>query len=169
MEVCVDCVESAWQAYEGKANRLELCSSLLSGGLTPTPGLLKKVRTLVSIPVHVMLRNREGDFNYSLDELEIMKHDAENLKNVGVDGFVFGALKVDGSVNQEAYDFMFETLKGFPVTFHRAFDMSANLHESLEDIISLGCERVLTSGGKPSAHEGNIYKIIYFLMKIKIP
>lgn len=156
MEACVDCIESAVEAHAGGAVRLELCSALKCGGLTPTPGLLRSVKKLVDIPVYVMLRNRDGDFNYTDADLEVMKSDAEDLTANGADGFVFGALKQDGSVDVRACKFISNVCRSFPMTFHRAIDVSQNVTESLESIISLGFKRVLTSGGFKTALEGNL-------------
>ena len=154
MEVCVDCVESAVEANAGGASRLELCSSLTSGGLTPTLGLLNAVKKLINIPVFVMIRNREGDFNYSNNDLEVMKNDAKSLLECGVDGVVFGALNKDGTVDVEACKSLVDVCAPLPMTFHRAVDASKNLHESIQRIISLGFKRVLTSGGKHNASKG---------------
>jgi len=150
----VDNIESASNAFTGGAIRIELCSSLALGGLTPSIGFLKTVKQLVSIPVFVMIRPRDGDFLYTDLELQIMRQDIESLKASGADGFVFGLLNSDGSVDKKRTKELVDICRPLPVTFHRAIDVSRDVLESLEDVISVGCERVLTSGGKPTACEG---------------
>ncbi|KAM9808863.1 copper homeostasis protein cutC homolog [Syngnathus typhle] len=154
MEVCVDSVESAVNAERGGAGRLELCCSLMEGGLTPSLGLLQIVKTLVKIPVYVMIRPRGGDFLYSDWEVEMMMKDVEVMKNHGADGFVLGALTEDGQVDtQLCMDFL-AAARPLPVTFHRAFDMVCDETVALETLVSLGFQRVLTSGCENSALEG---------------
>lgn len=118
-EACVDSLESARNAYKGGAHRLELCSSLSLGGLTPTIGLVKAVKTYVNIPAFAMIRPRDGDFVYDEDELTVMEEDVKGLKERGVDGFVFGVLKSDGSVDQEACHRLLRLAEPLPCTFHR--------------------------------------------------
>ncbi|KAM9364575.1 copper homeostasis protein cutC homolog isoform 2-T2 [Pholidichthys leucotaenia] len=142
MEVCVDSVESAVNAERGGACRLELCSSLLEGGLTPSLGLLQVVKQHVRIPVYVMIRPRGGDFLYSDQEVEVMRKDIELVKSQGADGLVLGALTEDGRVDAEL---CMELL---------AFDMVHDPSVALEALISLGFQRVLTSGCDSSALEG---------------
>ncbi|KAL4641039.1 hypothetical protein GN956_G11781 [Arapaima gigas] len=154
MEVCVDSVESAINAERGGAGRLELCSSLLEGGITPSVGLLQVVKQYVRIPVYCMVRPRGGDFLYSDREVEVMKTDIELMKNHGADGLVLGALTEDGRVDTELCVELQATCRPLPVTFHRAFDMVHDPVVALETLISLGFERVLTSGCDSSALEG---------------
>ncbi|XP_046384577.1 copper homeostasis protein cutC homolog [Ischnura elegans] len=154
MEVCIDCVESAVNAFRGGAARIELCSALSEGGLTPTPGLLRQVKALVNIPLFVMIRPRRGDFYYSDDEGNVMLQDLMVLKECGADGFVFGALEHDGSVNRSLCGKLVDLASPLPCTFHRAFDVSKDAVESLESLISLGFKRLLTSGQCNSALEG---------------
>ncbi|CAI5654082.1 unnamed protein product [Oreochromis niloticus] len=146
MEVCVDSVESAVNAERGGAGRLELCSSLLEGGLTPSLGLLHVVKQYVKIPIYVMIRPRGGDFLYSDLEVEVMRKDIELMKSQGADGLVLGALTEDGRVDAELCMELLAAARPLPVTFHRAV--------ALEALISLGFERVLTSGCDSSALEG---------------
>ncbi|KAJ9590926.1 hypothetical protein L9F63_016024 [Diploptera punctata] len=155
MEVCVDSVESALNAYHGGASRLELCAALSEGGLTPTPGLLRIVKSIVTIPVFVMLRLRAGgDFVYTQQEIEVMKNDATVLKDWGADGFVFGALTPSGSVDEKACREIMNIVSPMPITFHRAFDVCIDVHEALPVIIKLGFSRILTSGQELSAEKG---------------
>ncbi|KAL3972082.1 interferon, gamma-inducible protein 30 [Sarotherodon galilaeus] len=154
MEVCVDSVESAVNAERGGAGRLELCSSLLEGGLTPSLGLLHVVKQYVKIPIYVMIRPRGGDFLYSDLEVEVMRKDIELMKSQGADGLVLGALTEDGRVDAELCMELLAAARPLPVTFHRAFDMVHDPAVALEALISLGFERVLTSGCDSSALEG---------------
>ncbi|KAM8852030.1 copper homeostasis protein cutC homolog [Synchiropus picturatus] len=154
MEVCVDSVESAVNAERGGAGRLELCSSLSEGGLTPSLGLLQIVKRYVKIPVYVMIRPRGGDFLYSDQEVEVMKKDLELMKAHGADGLVLGALTEDGRVDAELCMDFLAAARPLPVTFHRAFDMVHDASLALETLISLGFQRVLTSGCDSSALEG---------------
>ncbi|XP_029109697.1 copper homeostasis protein cutC homolog isoform X2 [Scleropages formosus] len=154
MEVCVDSVESAINAERGGAGRLELCSSLLEGGITPSVGLLHVVKQYVRIPVYCMIRPRGGDFLYTDREVEVMKTDIELIKSHGADGLVLGALTEDGRVDTELCVELLAACRPLPVTFHRAFDMVHDPVVALETLISLGFERVLTSGCDSSALEG---------------
>ena len=152
----MDCLVSALNAHKGGATRLELCGNLLLGGTTPTVGLLKLVKERVKdIPVFVMIRPRAGDFCYSDEELEVMKQDIVALKEVGADGFVFGVLTPDGSVDKDRCSELISITKPqHTVTFHRAFDVTRNPIKELETLISLGFTRVLTSGQAKTALEG---------------
>ncbi|XP_043111759.1 copper homeostasis protein cutC homolog [Puntigrus tetrazona] len=154
MEVCVDSVESAISAERGGAARVELCCSLLEGGLTPSSGLLQVVKENVRIPVYAMIRPRAGDFLYSDWEVEVMKRDIEQMKIHRADGLVFGALTEDGRVDTELCMELLAASRPLPVTFHRAFDMVHDPAVALEALISLGFERILTSGCDSSALEG---------------
>lgn len=155
MEVCVDSVDSAVNACRGGAKRIELCASLAEGGTTPSVGMLRVVKSLAKkVPVFVMIRPRPGDFLYSEYEMDVMKTDLKILKENGADGFVFGVLQKDGSIDKERCQELVDQSRPLPVTFHRAIDVTQNILQSLEDVISLGCERVLTSGGEATALEG---------------
>lgn len=119
-EVCVDSVESARNAESGGADRLELCSALSLGGLTPSIGLVQAVRRSVKLPVFVMVRPREGDFVYDDDELAVMERDIRSIKEqLDVDGFVFGVLHDDATVHREACARLLEAARPLPCTFHR--------------------------------------------------
>lgn len=154
MEVCVDSLESALNAVQGGATRLELCSSLNEGGLTPSIGLVKIVKKQVDVPVFAMVRPRSGDFVYSTSEVEVMKADIEILKKFDVDGLVFGVLRRDGAVNVELLEELIGLALPLPVTFHRAFDFVPDPLEALNTIIKANCKRILTSGGHSTALEG---------------
>ncbi|XP_072413301.1 copper homeostasis protein cutC homolog [Chiloscyllium punctatum] len=154
MEVCADSVESAINAERGGACRIELCSSLMEGGITPSIGLLQLVKQYVRIPVFAMIRPRGGDFLYSDSEIEVMKADIKMVKANGADGTVFGVLTEDGRVNTEVCMDLIAESRPLSVTFHRAFDMVRDPMISLECLISLGFERVLTSGCDSTALEG---------------
>lgn len=154
LEVCVDSVESAAAAEQGGAHRVELCSSLFDGGVTPSAGLIATVRQKISIGLHVMIRPRGGDFCYSDDEFQIMQHDILMAKQLGADGVVLGILDLDGRVDVSRTKQLVDLAAPMRVTYHRAFDMSSDLFASLSDLRTTGAHCVLTSGGKPSAAEG---------------
>jgi len=154
IEVCVDTVESAIAAQLGGADRVELCASLLEGGVTPSAGAIELARKSLSIPIQVMIRPRGGDFLYSHVDFETMKRDLEVAKRLGADGVVLGILTADGEVDRERTRELIESARPLAVTFHRAFDMTRDPYQAMEDLIELGVDRVLTSGQAASAAEG---------------
>jgi copper homeostasis protein len=154
LEVCVDSVESAVAAARGGAHRVELCSAVYNGGVTPSAGLIATVREAISIPLHVMIRPRDSDFCYSEDEFQVMQRDILMAKQLRADAVVFGILDVEGQIDTARTKELAELAAPLPVTFHRAFDMSSDLLTSLRDLQAIGIARVLTSGGKQTAIEG---------------
>ncbi|CAK9809311.1 Copper homeostasis protein cutC homolog [Anthophora quadrimaculata] len=154
MEICIDSVESARNAIEGGATRLEVCSVLTEGGLTPTFGFLQKIKNLSPVPIYAMLRARPGNFVYTTEDMEIMLEDLRIFKNHGVDGFVFGALTSDNRIHVEFCKEILRAARPLPVTFHRAFDEVDDPFESMKIIIDLGFERILTSGQRDTAEDG---------------
>ncbi|MBL0340171.1 MAG: copper homeostasis protein CutC [Bacteroidetes bacterium] len=154
IEVCVDSYEMAISAQHAGANRIELCVSLLEGGTTPPLSLVQKVCGKLQIPVHVMIRPRGGDFLYSEEEFDMMKMDIQHFEKAGAHGFVFGVLNSDGSVDKDRCSLLKNYMKGKSSTFHRAFDMTSDPFLSLEEIIALGMDTILTSGHRQTAEDG---------------
>jgi copper homeostasis protein len=154
LEVCVDSMASALAAREGGADRLELCSSLSDGGLTPSAGMIEVTRKHLHIAINVMIRPRAGDFLYSELELAIMQRDIELAKSLGANGVVFGVLTAEGQVDLGRNRQLIEAARPLSATFHRAFDMVADPAAALEALITLGFDRVLTSGLKATATQG---------------
>ncbi|MDD2968809.1 MAG: copper homeostasis protein CutC [Lachnospiraceae bacterium] len=154
LEACVDSVESAIAAQSGGADRLELCSDLIIGGTTPSLELYREVRKHVTIPIHILIRPRFGDFLYSDYEFNIMCHNVEAFQRAGAEGIVIGMLNPEGKLDLEKMKELIKNAAGMSVTLHRAFDMSFNLMESLQSAIELGITTILTSGGEESASQG---------------
>lgn len=154
VEVCVDSLESAIAAERGGANRVELCSSLVEGGVSPSAGLIATARQRISIGLHVMIRPRAGDFYYSADEFEVMRRDVLMAKQLGAEGVVFGILDADANVDIQRTRALVDLARPLKVTYHRAFDMSADLFRSLQQVTETGADRILTSGGAKTALEG---------------
>ena len=154
IEICLEDAESVIRAEEGGADRVELCGDLFEGGTTPTLGTFLTARRHTSIKINVMIRPRGGDFAYSDIEFETMLEDVRIFKENGADGIVFGILNGDGTIDRARSEKIIEAAFPLPVTFHRAFDMTKDLFSSLETLIDMGVDRVLTSGGEPTVMEG---------------
>lgn len=147
LEVCVDSLASARQAIRGGADRLELCTALAVGGLTPYEALLRQLREESDIPVRCLMRHRPGDFLYTPEELELLRRQILTLREAGADGFVIGCLTPQGDLDMEAMKRLVEACGGKPVTLHRAIDVSRDLEKTYLDADILGIDTVLTSGG----------------------
>lgn len=141
-------------AVEGGADRIELCAGLSEGGITPSVGLLELCRQKFTLPIYPIIRPRPGDFLYSQAELEIMLKDILHCRALGYEGVVFGLLNPDGSIDRDRTAKLIDAAYPMEVTFHRAFDRCVDPFEALEQLIDLGCERILTSGQQPTAPEG---------------
>jgi copper homeostasis protein len=153
VEISVESVERAVAAERGGALRIELCGSLDIGGVTPGVELMREVRARVSVPIFSMVRPRGGDFVYSAAEFEEMRAAIKAARSTGMDGVVLGLLKADGTVDVARTAELVRSAAPLPVTFHRAFDESADLAAALEDVIATGATRLLTSGGSATASE----------------
>lgn len=153
-EVVVYNIDSALAARQGGADRIELCDNPGGGGTTPSDGTIRVVRDLLDIPLFVMIRPREGDFCYSSHEFEAMKHDIARCRDLGADGVVFGLLTPDGRIDRERSRILIERAGPLGATCHRAFDMTRDAQEALEDCVDAGFDRILTSGQQASAAEG---------------
>lgn len=154
LEVIAFTIESVLLAQQSGAHRIELCDNPAEGGTTPGYGMIKTAREKTRLLLYPIIRPRGGDFLYSDEAFEIMKRDVMLCKELGCDGVVTGLLQADGSVDKKRTAALVEAAYPLGVTFHRAFDRVANPFEALEDIIASGCERILTSGLKPTAPEG---------------
>jgi copper homeostasis protein len=154
IEACVNSAVSAIEAQKGGADRVELCENLHDGGTTPSAGSIRFARENLHIGLFVMIRPRGGDFLYSDDEFEIMKEDIKVAKELGADGAVFGILKPDGTIDLERMKTLVDLARPMGITCHRAFDMTADPFQAMEDLIPLGIDRILTSGQQKTAPEG---------------
>lgn len=154
-EVCANSVESCLAAQNGGADRVELCAGIPEGGTTPSYGDIVVARSLLNrTRLHVIIRPRGGDFLYSPLEQRIMLEDIANAKRLGADGVVLGCLTPAGDVDLALMTQLMKAAGDLSVTFHRAFDVCRDPFRALEDIISLGCHRILTSGQQPTAEQG---------------
>jgi len=155
LEVCVETLASAVAAEQGGAHRVELCSNLAVEGVTPSLELIEQVRRRISIPLHVLIRPRAGDFRYTPPEFELMKSGIAHLRQMGVSGVVFGVLSAANQVDVPRTRELVKRARPLAVTFHRAFDESADLPAALELVIQTEADRILTSGGARNAEEGS--------------
>lgn len=151
LEICAGSIESAFEAQKGGADRIELCDNLLIGGTSPSFGMVSVCKKLIHIPIFPIIRPRGGDFVYSDAEFEAMKVDVLCCKNLGCEGVVIGILRQDSSIDMERCAELISIARPMQISFHRAFDRCSDLQKGLEDIITLGCERLLTSGGAMQA------------------
>lgn len=154
VEVCANSLESAINAEKAGADRIELCTELGVGGVTPSYGLLQEARKNISIPVHVLIRPRSGDFTYGDTEFEIMKKDISLCTELGFDGIVSGVLQKDFMPDMERTRELIHLAAPLKFTFHRAFDWVTDPLETLGQLESLGVDYILTSGQQKSAFEG---------------
>lgn len=154
LEICATSLASALAAQAGGAHRIELCQNLEQGGITPSYGLIRQVRAQVSLPVFVLIRPRPGGFVYHANELAIMRDDIAACRELGCTGVVLGALDATGRVDLAACRDLMAAAGPLEITFHRAFDACPNQTQALEDVIMLGCQRLLTSGGQATAETG---------------
>ena len=154
IEICANSVKSCMEAQKGGAYRVELCAGIPEGGTTPSYGDITLARELLNIKLNVIIRPRGGDFLYNDLEHKIMLKDIELSRKLGVDGVVIGCLTNDGDIDMIKNRELIDAAGDMSVTFHRAFDMSRDPYESLENIIELGCDRILTSGQQPKADMG---------------
>ena len=154
LEICVDSLASARSAIRGGADRLELCSALAIGGLTPYAALLEQIRAEIQIPVRCLMRPRAGDFLYTKEEILQMAWEIDVLRKAGADGFVIGCLTPDGKLDSNAMAPMLSAAQGAGLTLHRCIDVSRDLIATYETAGQLGIDTVLTSGGAPNATAG---------------
>jgi copper homeostasis protein len=154
IEICAPNIQSALNAQKSGADRIELCTGIDTGGLTPSPGLISAAIHQLRIPVNVLIRPREGNFCYNEDELMIMLDDIAYCQDVDAGGIVIGALTVNGYLDLGKMEQMIMAAEGLDITCHRAFDFTKDPFAALEGLIDLGVQRILTSGQKSSAFEG---------------
>lgn len=154
IEIVVYNIESALKAFEGGADRIELCDNPGEGGTTPSYGVIELVRQNVALDVYVMIRPRGGDFHYSSYEYHAMKRDISQCQKLSVDGVVFGVLNPDGTIDKKRCKELISQARPLKVTCHRAFDMTKDPFQALEDCIEVGFDRILTSGQQPQAAKG---------------
>jgi copper homeostasis protein len=154
LEICANSYQSAMNAQKAGVHRIELCSEISVGGITPSYGVLKKVMADINIPVHVLIRPRSGDFTYSDVEFEMMKEDIFICKELGCKGIVSGILHTDNTIDIERTKELMALTKPLSFTFHRAFDMIPAPTEAIHELIAMGVDRLLTSGQKDTAIEG---------------
>lgn len=163
IEICIDNIESALLAQKAGADRLELCGCLALGGVTPPYSLIKAAVNLCEIPCYVMIRPRAGDFLFSALEIEMMEQDIYMAKQLGAQGVVIGALTPKAEIDLPTCQRLVNAAQGMGVTFHRAFDLCRDPYLALEQLIELGCERLLSSGQQHSAFAGR--EVLYKLVK----
>ena len=154
LEICVDSYASAMAAIRGGADRLELCSALAVGGLTPSAALLRQIRQASSIPVRCLMRPRGGDFLYTNEEIAQMTMEMDSLRAAGADGFVIGCLTPEGNLDTQAMRPLLEAAQGLGLTLHRCIDVSRDPLQTYRDAAALGIDTILTSGAAPNCKAG---------------
>lgn len=154
IEVCVEGIDGLLAAQAAGADRVELCASLLEGGITPSIGTVRLAMELATVPFHVIVRPRGGDFLYSEAEFRSMLADVETLREIGVAGLVVGCLSEDGTIDESRMTALVDAAGPLAVTCHRAFDMTRDPFEALEALVRCRVGRVLTSGQRDTAVEG---------------
>ncbi len=154
LEICATNIETCINAEKGGAKRVELCIDLKNGGVTPPIELVREVRKEITIDLFVLVRCRIGDFFFTKEEVDLMASQIENMREAGADGIVMGCLKRDYSMNVIQCKKLVDAAGSMKITFHRAFDKVRKPTQALEDIIELGCGRILTSGQQKTALEG---------------
>ena len=154
LEICVDSLASARAAIAGGADRLELCSALAIGGLTPYTALLQQIRQESNVPIRCLMRPRAGDFLYTQDQIDLMAMQIRTLKDAGADGFVIGCLTPEGDLDKHAMTPLMEAAGDLPLTLHRCIDVSRDLLKTYQDAAELGIDTVLTSGGASNCRSG---------------
>ena len=154
IEIATTDFPTTQSAVEGGAHRIELCANLAEGGTTPSFGMLKHCREKFQVELYPMIRPRGGDFFYTEEEFKLMLDDAKLCKQLGCDGIVTGFLNRDGSIDVQRTSKIVEAVYPLGVTFHRAFDRCRDPFQAMEELIEIGCERILTSGQKPNALDG---------------
>ncbi len=162
LEICASNYQSAINAQEAGAQRIELCQELAIGGITPSHGLLKQVLDTLSIPVFVLIRPRSGNFTYSEAEFDIMKQNIQLCKDLGASGIISGVLNLDNTIDIERTKELVELSNPLPFTFHRAFDWTPKPVKAMYSLMEIGVERILTSGQQTSAEKG-----LELLIKLK--
>lgn len=156
LEICTESIASILAAVEGGASRIELCSNLSQGGTTPPYSLIEEALKIASIEIFILIRPRSGDYLYTNEEFDLMKADIVKCGKMGCDGVVFGILTAEGKIDKSRNIELIEIARKYKmqITFHRAIDRTQNIFDSLKDIISLGYDRVLTSGGEKNVMAG---------------
>lgn len=154
IEIATSDFNTTKSAVEGGADRIELCANLAEGGTTPSYAHIKRCREVFDVLLYPIIRPRGGDFLYNKDEFVIMENDIRLCKELGCDGIVIGLLNMDGTIDITRTSVLAELAYPMGVTFHRAFDRCLNPFEALEELIEIGCERILTSGQMPSVNDG---------------
>ncbi len=171
LEVCVDSLASARAAAQGGADRLEFCSALAVGGLTPYADLLRQIKAEMTLPVRCLMRPRAGDFLYTKEEIDLLCMQIKTLRAAGADGFVIGALTPEGNLDLPAMHALLDACGGLPVTLHRCIDVSRDLPATYRAAAALGIDTVLTSGGAENCRAGaaNLTELLHLRDEINGP